>query len=225
MSTSIPRADRVAHGSAGSHVARRLREAILEGGFAPGSRLRQEELAERFEASRVPVREALRLLEAEGLVTNVPNKGSWVARLNHAECDELYRVRERLEPLLLTMSIPGLTPEVVDELRRLADAMGGAVSPEEFLRLDTEFHALTYSGAGTIWLGEQVRRLWNRTQHYRRAFAVLVRAEGDEVVDHDHQLLVAAIAAGDAEEAGSVLAFHIRRTRLQLAEHPEIFTA
>ena len=97
-----------AHGAAGRRIADALRRDILDGVLAPGTRIRQEQLAEEYGASRVPVREAIRALEGEGLVTVVANTGAWVSRLSLAECDELYRVRERIEPLLIRMSIPGL---------------------------------------------------------------------------------------------------------------------
>src|SRR5262245_15516806 len=88
-----------ASGFAGQRVTNEIRTLILSGELAPGSRIRQEELAERFNTSRIPVREALRRLESEGLIILVPNSGGWVARLDLAECLETYMMRERLEPM------------------------------------------------------------------------------------------------------------------------------
>ena len=101
------------HGAAGTRVAAELREAILAGEYSPGARIRQEDVAERHGASRVPVREALRRLESEGLVTLVANTGAWVAQLNLQECEEMYQIRERLEPLLLRYNVPLLTDEQI----------------------------------------------------------------------------------------------------------------
>ena len=92
------------HGEAGMRIAAALRDEILVGGYQPGERIRQQELAGRHGASRVPVREALRILEAEGLVTLVTNAGSWVSRLSAQECTEMYQMRERLEPLLQSVN-------------------------------------------------------------------------------------------------------------------------
>ena len=97
--TSIP-TPQTRDGNASLRVARGLREAIVAGEYPPGSRLRQEEIAERFGASRVPVREALKVLEADGLITLVANAGAWVSQLTLAECEEVYQTRERVEPLL-----------------------------------------------------------------------------------------------------------------------------
>ncbi len=213
------------HGESGARIADALREEILGGGYQPGERIRQQELAAQNGASRVPVREALRILEAEGLVTLVANAGSWVSRLSAQECTEMYQMRERLEPLLLSYSAVTLSDEVVDELQDLADAMQQSADVEDFIRLDRRFHLLTYSGASTIMLGDTILRLWNRTQHYRRAYTRMFRAERDDSVHYDHQLLVSALRNRDAEDAERVLASHIRRTRLALSRHPEIFDA
>lgn len=211
------------HGAAGTRIADDLREAILTGEYAPGARIRQEDLADRHGASRLPVRDALRMLEAEGLITLVANTGAWVSRLSLEECQEMYQIRERVEPLLLRYSIPGLADEQVDRLQELADAMERSADIEEFLRLDREFHLGSYTAARTSMLGDMVEQLWNRTQHYRRAFTRVFRSEGDRSVHHDHQLLVHAIRRGDLEEGERVLSGHIRRTRLELARHPEVF--
>lgn len=218
VTDTIPRS-----GSAGERIASELREAILSGQYVPGARIRQEDAADRHGASRVPVREALRILEAEGLVTLVANTGAWVSRLGLQECQEMYQIRERIEPLLLRYSIPSLDETAIDRLQQRADDMERSDDIEEFLRLDREFHLGSYAAARTSMLGELVEQLWNRTQHYRRAFTRVFRSEGDRSVHHDHQLLVHAIRRRDLDEAERVIRGHIRRTRLELARHPEVF--
>lgn len=209
--------------SASERVASELRSMILSGEYLPGERIVQEDLAERFGASRLPVRDALRLLEADGLVTLVANTGAWVAKLSLAECEEVYQIRERVEPLLMRMSVPGLTSEVIARLHELVSEMRDTDSIEEFLRLDRDFHNLSYSGAVTGMLGDFVARLWNTTQHYRRAFSELYGVHTNRAVHLEHELLVLAIERGDVDEAERIVHAHIRRTRLSLAQHPEIF--
>ena len=213
----------VPHGAAGARIADELRDAILVGELAPGARIRQEDLADRHGASRVPVREALRMLESEGLVTLIANTGAWVARLSLEQVEEMYLIRERVEPLLLRYNVPLLSDERIDELERLALAMEQENDLERFISLDREFHLSTYSEAETSVLGDTVLRLWNRTQHYRRSFMRVFRTEGDRSVHLEHYLLVSAIRRRDLDEAERVLTGHIRRTRLELARHPEIF--
>lgn len=213
------------HGAATAHIADVLREAIVRGEFSPGTRVRQEEVAARTGASRAPVREALRMLAAEGLVTLVANSGARVSSLSLPECEEIYRVRERVEPLLLRMSASGLDEASLDRLATLAERMSLTDDPEEFLALDREFHLGTYAGAQTVVLTDLVTRLWNRTQAYRRVYTGLMDERARQTVHDEHRLIVAAIRDGDADNAESLLAGHIRRTRRQLSRHPEVFTS
>ena len=213
------------HGEATAHIADVVREAIVRGDFTPGARVRQEQIAERTGASRAPVREALRMLAAEGLVTLVANSGARVSSLSLPECEEIYRVRERVEPLLLRMSAPDLGEPELQRLAELAEQMAQAAEPEEFLALDRAFHLATYAGAETVVLSDLVHRLWNRTQAYRRVYTALMDDRARQTVHDEHRLIVAAIRDGDLDSAESLLAGHIRRTRRQLAGHPEVFAA
>ena len=214
---------RVEHGGTGAAIADGLREAILAGEYGPGERIRQDELAARHGASRVPVRDALRILEAEGLIELVANAGAWVSKVNMSECGEMYRMRERLEPLLLRMNAPNLTEEDIEQLAALAVAMEQTEDVEEFLRLDREFHLSPLGAVETAVLGSTVLNLWNRTQHYRRSATRLFFLERDRSVHHDHHLLVNALRRRDEDEVEQVLTRHIRRSRLELGRHPEVF--
>jgi DNA-binding GntR family transcriptional regulator len=215
----------VRDGNASIRIADGLRDAILRGDLPPGSRIRQEDLAAQYGASRIPVRGALRILESQGLVNLVANAGAWVARFSLAECEEMYQMRERIEPLLLRCSMSQLTQEAIDRAAHLADDMEAAGDVDAFLRLDREFHFLTYSGASTIVLGDTVERLWNMTQLYRRAFTLLLDARSIGIAHDEHHMLVRALRAGDVDQAELVQLSHIRRTRQHLARHPEVFEA
>jgi DNA-binding GntR family transcriptional regulator len=211
---------------ASQRIADALRAAILDGSYAPGERIRQEDLAARSGASRIPVREALRMLHSEGLVTLVANSGAWVTRRSLAECAELYQIRERLEPLLLRAAMPHLDAAAIETLTGLAAAMEGAGRDvDAFLRADREFHLGSYAPATGTESWQIIARMWNATQHYRREFTRLSagRSAGMAVTHLEHRLLLDCFGRGDAEDAERVLVTHIRRTRLELARHPEIF--
>jgi DNA-binding GntR family transcriptional regulator len=197
-------------------ISDELRRAVISGELAPGSRVRQEELAERFGASRIPVREALRRLESEGLVTLVPNSGAWIARVDVAECIEMYRIREQLEPLAIEESVPRLAEAEIQQLERLTQAIESTSEVEEFLRLDRDLHLLSYSRAGMPRLLDMIERFWNTTQHYRRAYFKLIERAGHWVIHAEHRLLLEAIKRRDAEEAARIVRGHIRRTRLSI---------
>jgi DNA-binding GntR family transcriptional regulator len=210
-------------GASGRLIAEQLRADIIRGDYAPGDRIVQDELAERFGASRLPIRDALRILELDGLVTVVANTGAWVSRLSLAECEEFYQMRERLEPLLLKYSMPYLSIATLSHLDALADEMQGSRDRETFLRLSRQFHLLSYSGANTSLLANTVQRLWDSTEHYRRAFTRFPRTDEDHGVHWEHKLLVSALTRQDAEDAEQILGSHIRRTRLAITNHPELF--
>jgi DNA-binding GntR family transcriptional regulator len=225
--------------SVASHrIAGALREEILGGRYLPGERIRQEEIAARSGASRIPVREALAMLAAEGLVTVVANSGAWVARLTMEDCAEAYLIRERLEPMLLRMSLPALGDARVARMGELAAEMeaaagsGGAPDVDAFLRADREFHLSSYAGAarGETW--QVTHRLWNATQYYRREYTRLAAladggpgggAGGLAVTHMEHRLLLDCIRRHDPDDGERVLVTHIRRTRLELLRHPEVF--
>jgi DNA-binding GntR family transcriptional regulator len=209
-------------GPASQRVADYLRDAILGGEIEPGQRVRQEDVAGRFGASRLPVREALRMLEAEGLIENETNKGARVPRLDMHEVDVIYQMRERLEPLALSESIPHLTE---DDVRRLDHIQGQIETNSDvgrFLELDRDLHLLTYTGCHTDQLTATVTRLWNSTQHYRRAFVSSSGPGRMWVINAEHRLLLDAIERRDSTDAERHLGGHIRRTRVELARHPEI---
>lgn len=222
-STATEFAPGVRDGNSSSRIADLLRTAILRGEYQPGERIRQEDVAQRFGASRVPVREALRTLEADGLVTLSANVGAWVSRLSLAECDEIYQTRERIEPLLLRYALPTITETQLNHLDGLVEQMQQVGDVEQFLVLDREFHLGAYSGVTTTVLGDLVSRLWDTTQHYRRAFTLLLDEHSTRVVHDEHRMLAEAIRANDSIHAEQVLEGHIRRTRLGLARHPEVF--
>ena len=163
------------------------------------------------------------MLDADGLVTLVANTGAWISQLSLAECEEMYQNRERVEPLLLRSSIPNLTAESMDRLREIAQQLEESEDVEKFLQLDREFHLLSYTGASTALLGDMVQRLWNTTQHYRSAYSRLLAIDGFKSAHYEHHLLLSAISRNDLEEAERILYGHIRRTRLELANHPEVF--
>jgi DNA-binding GntR family transcriptional regulator len=197
-------------------ISDEIRRAVLAGELEPGSRVRQEELATRFGASRIPVREALRQLESEGLVTLVPNSGAWIAKVDVTECIEMYRIRERLEPMAAEESVPRLTDGDIQRLEQLTAAIEVTTEVEQFLRLDRDLHLLSYSRAEMPRLLEMIERFWNTTQHYRRAYFKLIERSGHWIIHAQHRLMMEAMRRRDGEEASRILQGHVRRTRLSL---------
>jgi DNA-binding GntR family transcriptional regulator len=212
-------------GAASERIAAYLRDAILFGDLAPGQWIRQEEVAARLGTSRLPVREALRMLEAEGLTEHEANKGSRVTLLDQHEVDVVYQMRERLEPLALTESLPHLTADQLDHLEYVQERIEADVQLTEFLVLDREFHLTSYAACPSEQLLSTISRLWNTTQHYRRSFMQIGGPDRRWVVNSEHRLLLDAVRRRDAVDGERFLSGHIRRTRIELAQHPEVFAA
>jgi DNA-binding GntR family transcriptional regulator len=209
--------------AASERVANYLREAILTGAIGPGERIRQEDVAERFGISRLPVREALHMLEAEGLTELQANKGARVPFLDAREVDIVYRMRESLEPLALAESLPKLDTATIARLARIQDDIESTGDIQHFLELDRAFHLGSYAACTVEPLASTVVRLWNTSQHYRRAFVELSGPGRMWIVNAEHRLILDAIQRRDVDDASNTLRGHIRRTRIELAAHPEIF--
>lgn len=208
---------------ASQRVAEVIAARILSGKLAPGTRIKQEELAAELGASRVPVREALRILESRGLVGLRANSGAWVAEMTPGDLSLSYQIRERIEPLLLLDSMPRLTEEAVAEMREIQEAIEATDDVEEFLVLDRKLHWTSYHGNQTTLLATMVERLWDTTQHYRREFIRISGGSRSWVTNFEHRLLIEAIERRDASAAQDVLALHIRRTRVELSRRPDLF--
>lgn len=204
-------------------IATALKDAILAGEIPPGEWLRQDEIAARFGASRLPVREALRILESEGLAVLSPNRGAKVPELSLREVNTYYRMRERLEPLTLIESIEHITDAQIARMEAIQHEIELNTDVSRFLVLDREFHMTSYAACPSEMLLATTVRLWNATQHYRRAFMLLAGNDRAAVVNAEHRLLLDAIGRRDPEDAERFLVGHIRRTRVALTSHPEVF--
>jgi DNA-binding GntR family transcriptional regulator len=208
---------------ASQRIADLLRERILAGQLAPGTRIIQDDLAVELATSRLPVREALRILESRGLVTLRANQGAWVTKMDMRECELTYKMRERLEPLLLAESAPRLTEDDLAEMSALQDEIEQTTDVERFLVLDRQLHWAVYRHHNADELASIVARLWDTTQHYRRAFTRLAATRRSWIISAEHRLLIEALRDRDHTSAEHILELHIRRTRVELAAHPEVF--
>ncbi len=198
-----------------ARIADEIRSAVLNGEMQPGMRIRQELLAAKFGSSRIPVREALKQLENEGLVVLAPNRGAWIADVNSENSIEVYKIREVVEPLAIFESVPNLTEADIGSLDETVRELERVETLEDYIQLDRAFHLRTYSRARMPQLLAMIERFWNCTQHFRREFVKETFAkDGLPFSDPQHLLLMDALRGGDAEGARSMVRLHIRRTRL-----------
>lgn len=190
-------------------IADALRDEIQAGALEPGLQLRQEEIAARFAVSRMPVRDALVRLQAEGLVDLFPNRGAFVAQLTPDEIREIYELRLMLEGDLLARAVPNMTPASLDALAAtMAKAEKGAHGPH-WRELDDEFHAALYEPAHRPHQLEIVSRLRRTVQRYAAAYETLPQSTARWLADH--RKIVTACRRKSPDAARAALEAHLRR--------------
>lgn len=205
-------------------VARHLRDAIQSGELEPGARVGQESVATELGVSRIPVREALRQLESEGLVVIVPNSGAKVAVLDFEECAEIYKMRERLEPLAFAESVGRLTDEQKDDITRLRlelEAQTGHA--QAYLEGDRRFHLACYAGVATPRMLKMIVDFWNTTQRYRRILIGTFSDEDYDLNNFEHRLIAEAALNGWGRRGEDLIRMHIERSRFRLSHHQDLF--
>jgi DNA-binding GntR family transcriptional regulator len=181
-------------------VADWLAERIIAGEEPPGSRLRETDLARRAGVSRSPVREALRILESEGLVQIVPRYGAQVAHIGVADVEELYACRMLLEPVSTCLAVGALSSDDVDELDAVRREMEGAVGdPPRFLNVNIRYFQRLAARCPNETLRELVELTWKKAVRYWSIFARLPRYPEISIVQHE--ALHDAVRRGDGEAA------------------------
>jgi DNA-binding GntR family transcriptional regulator len=189
-----------------------LREAILSGVLEPGARLRQEELADLFGTSRIPVREALRALEYEGLVSSEPHRGFTVTALDADDVEEVYDLRILLESHALRLALPLLTDEDLGDIEQLYLEMTNATDPDAELAARERFYIRLYSVTGRPRLVGLIVRL-------RQEVARALRWPTLQHAPAIHEHFFDAIRDGDTERAVAQLSGHYRRVALLIRRY------
>jgi DNA-binding GntR family transcriptional regulator len=208
-------------------ITRAVREDILSGRLRPGERIHQEAVAVRFGTSRSPVREALKMLQTEGLVLVLPNVGARVSRLDAAELEEVYWLREQIEPAALERSAPHLTAAQLASMREDVEEMDvvwdRSRDQAAVLAIDRRLHLRLLSGGNSSRLLQIVEGLWNVAAPYRFTFLTMRGDESLRTSQVEHRLILDALERGSGKDAARLLEVHIRRTALGLSANPEIF--
>jgi DNA-binding GntR family transcriptional regulator len=184
-----------------------MRQGILAGDIRPGARLSIIELSELLGMSSTPIREAIRVLEADGLVVYEPHRGVWVRSLTVAEAEELALLRAPMEGLATRLAVPHLDDRDLGRLEGLQEEMVEAARVTDdasMTRANAEWHRHIYAAAGTTFVFRHIMRLWmpypwTRVWDNSRREAALVQ----------HEEILAAIRSGQAERAGELMHDHI----------------
>jgi len=195
-------------------IVETLRESILDGALAPGMQVRQELLAEQFGVSRVPVREALRQLEAEGLLCSELHKGAFVASRSLDEVVEMLDIRIGLEVRALTLSLPNFTKKTIQEAERILKKYDGSETPQEWRDLNLQFHLCLYQPANRPRLVKMIEDVVLGTHRFLRTY--ISATVGRDEPQAEHHELLELCAAKNAPRALRMLETHIEHTKTAL---------
>jgi DNA-binding GntR family transcriptional regulator len=199
-------------------VVELIREAILSAEYKPGDRLLQQEIAKRLNFSPTPVREALRQLEAEGVLDHSPHRGVRVVEAKMEDVREIYLIRAALESLATREAVPNITRAEIARLRELQSELE-TLSAEGHLqalrKLNFEFHMRVYKASGMAELYHLIQNLW--TKFPWDTLHVLPGRAASSVIEHSR--VIQAIAEGNAELAGHRVQEHIEQGGKALMEY------
>lgn len=195
----------------------RLRNAIIKQEFKPGAVISQVRLAKQLGVSRTPLREAMRLLERDGLLVSEHNRRVRIAEMSTADMEELYALRLSIEPVALRVSVPRLTSDDYGRLRQLLNEMEVLMRKEDvdaWEKAHSEFHLLLVRHAGKRSL-KLISELSDHAERYRRLF-ISQGATRWSAGAEDHRTILKHCEKGDAAAAAVSLAHHYARTSLSL---------
>jgi DNA-binding GntR family transcriptional regulator len=186
-----------------------LRERILSNDIAPGTRLVMRDVANEYAASDIPVREALRMLERDGLVETIPYRGATVTKLTAKEVEETYFIRAHLESIATGLAAERITDAEVGQLDVLMSRMQAAVDAHDgprFSELNVEFHHTIVAGCGNDMLRELTMDIWQRHSGFQRVFRMVPSRPATS--QSEHEGIMAALRDHDAERAARLALLH-----------------
>ena len=199
---------------ANTSIADSLRADILRGKLKSGQALKQDEIAAKFGISKIPIREALIQLKAEGLVNFYPNRGAFVSELSAVEADEIYVMRIALETAILARAIPNLTIAHLKHAEEILNAIDREENITKWGELNWEFHATLYSPASLPHLMETIQTLHTNIARYLVLY--LAGMAYQKKSQKEHRAILEACRRGNTEKAVTYLEDHLRVASKQL---------
>ncbi len=195
---------------AADHIREKLEQAILTGSYGDGVRLDELQLAEKFEVSRTPIREALQMLAASDLVELIPRRGAFVRHPGFVELVEMFEVMAELEGLCGRLAARRMTDSLLSELKTAEQGCMSALDDgdtDAYYRANEQFHTLLYQASGNSFLTAEAKRLHKRLQPFRR---LQLQARGRMWQSmEEHKAILLALETGNAEASAGLLRDHV----------------
>jgi DNA-binding GntR family transcriptional regulator len=199
------------------NVTERLRHALLSGEIRPGARIKVAELEKRFGVSHIPIREALRRLETEGLIVALPQRAAVAAGVDLDDLSGLYDLRRIIECAVIRRSVDAMTPEDLDAVRSALTMLEAAADDHDspqFWDLHRDFHWALLEPGASAWIERVLDQIWLASQRYVRLFVSKTLADAMR----DHRELLACCEERDANRAAELLRLHLDRTELAVRQ-------
>lgn len=194
-----------------------LREAILKGELKPGERLMELQLAAKLGVSRTPIREAIRMLEQEGLAVTIPRKGAEVARMTEKDMEDVLQIRDALDELAASIACEQISEEELAELRHTMHEFEESTKTGDVKRIaeaDVRFHDIIYHATRNVKLENMLNNL--REQMYRYRLEYLKDTDSHEKLDGEHQAIYENIKNGDKEAVCAMVGQHIDNQKIAI---------
>jgi len=199
-------------------LVEQIRKEIIRGVYPPGSRLRLRDLADRFNVSTMPIREALQLLESEGLATSEARKGFKVTELTPNELQDIYDMRATLESMATRLAVPHISDEIIAAMREVIGKIDAVQDDASLVvELNNDFHALIYMASGRTHLASVINMLRHRVAHYFHNYMIELGSHAQT----DHLDIIQACQDRDAERAAEIMFGHIDRAGRAVVAHAQ----
>ncbi|MBF7696379.1 GntR family transcriptional regulator [Acinetobacter rathckeae] len=192
-----------------------LRDAVIRGEFLDNEPIRQDEIAKSFNVSKIPVREALKRLEAEGLVQFHRNKGATVTRMSDFELAQIFEIRVILEVQAIQMAIPHLTEDDFARAEAILDEFIHLDDPSRTAELNWAFHKSLYDGSQRPVLVNMIRSIYDKIERYLR-LQMEHSVDAKAIADREHRAILQACRAKDTALAAQLVEQHIHQVCDQL---------
>lgn len=200
-------------------VYEELKMQILKGQIVPGTRMMEVEMAEEMGVSRTPIREAIRKLEKEGLVTIEPRKGAYASQISTKDMVDILEVRQNMEGLAAYYAAIRMTEEQKKKLSEVSEAYNKAVldnNTPDMIKYDTAFHHLIVEGSGNKMLVHMIEQLQELVLRFRYLYYDDFKRA--EKMPREHKVIYEAIVTGDTEKARKAADVHIDRLKKMVEE-------
>lgn len=198
-------------------LVERIRNEIIRGNFRPGERLRLRDLADRYKISTMPVREALQVLQMEGLVAGEARKGMTVIKLTAAELEDIYDMRANLEAMATRIAVSQITKETLAAMTVVQSQLENIEGQGDVVRvveLNAQFHKLLYAASQRPHLCTNIEMLRRRISHYFNAYMSNLGAHAMQ----EHHAIIDACQNGNATLAAEIVHQHVTRAGKALRE-------